>query len=355
MTQHTLPDPINTPAAWIGQHLAAEPSSWKTTLTPSQVEELEAATRHFLSLNLALSELTPQYFPLATMAQWLATKKQQLLEGAGFELLTGLPVERYSVTFAAALFYGVGAHLGSARSQNAQGHILGQVRDTGADAQNPDTRIYQTAERQSFHTDSADVVGLLCLQQAKVGGDSMLVSAVSIYNRMREESPELAARLFEPVATDRRGEVPAGAKPYMNIPVLSWYDQKLTVFYQRQYIESAQRFEGVPPLDPEYVAALDRFDALANDPEMHLIMRLAPGDMQFVYNQSQLHDRTAFVDWPDPAHKRHLFRLWLSMAGDRELPPSFAERYGPLTVGDRGGIVTPGMQLSVPPELQHRP
>ncbi len=352
MTQDTLPDLIETPAAWLGRSMAETPAHWRTVLTQEQIAELEAATRHFLATNQELTQLTAAKFPLTEMAELLASKKQQLLHGAGFELLSGLPVERYTTKFAATLFYGVGAHLGSARSQNADGHILGQVRDTGADAANPDTRIYQTAERQSFHTDSADVVGLLCLQQAKEGGDSLLVSAVSIFNRMREECPALAAELFRPVATDRRGEVPPGAAPYMNIPVLSWYQQQLTVFYQRQYIESAQRFDDIPPLTTDYIAALDRFDALANDPDMHLVMRLKPGDMQFVYNHSQLHDRTGFVDWPEPPRRRHLFRLWLSMAGDRELPPCFAERYGSLDVGDRGGIVTSGTQLSVPPELR---
>ena len=59
-------------------------------------------------------------------------------------------------------------------------------------------------------------------------------------------------------------------------------------------------------------------------------MRLIPGDMQFVYNHAQLHDRTGYVDWPEPENRRHLFRLWLSMAGDRELPECFKQRYGRL-------------------------
>ena len=77
-------------------------------------------------------------------------------------------------------------------------------------------------------------------------------------------------------------------------------------------------------------------------------MRLQPGDMQFVYNHSQLHDRTAFVDWPDPAKRRHLLRLWLSPEGDRELPEVFKERYGSIEVGNRGGIVTEETVLHAP-------
>jgi len=70
--------------------------------------------------------------------------------------------------------------------------------------------------------------------------------------------------------------------------------------------------------------------------------------LQFVYNHSQLHDRTGFTDWPDPKDRRHLFRLWLSMEGDRELPECFKQRYGSIKVGDRGGIITEETELHIP-------
>ena len=75
--------------------------------------------------------------------------------------------------------------------------------------------------------------------------------------------------------------------------------------------------------------------------------RLEPGDIQFVYNHSLLHDRTAFVDDADPALRRHLLRLWLSLPDDRLLPPVFEQRYGSIEVGDRGGIVVSDMKLTV--------
>ena len=77
-------------------------------------------------------------------------------------------------------------------------------------------------------------------------------------------------------------------------------------------------------------------------------MRLQPGDMQFVYNHAQLHDRTGFTDWPDPKDRRHLFRLWLSIEGDRPLPECFTQRYGSIEVGNRGGIITSETRLHAP-------
>ena len=301
-----------------------------------------------LRLGRDIGEITRSDFPLEHFGTHLEQLSDKLLNGAGVEVLRGLPVEKYSQEFAAAVFCGIGAHLGSARSQNAQGHILGHVRNIGADANDPNTRIYQTSERQTFHTDSADVVGLLCIREAMEGGKSLLVSAISIFNRMLQERPDLVPLLFDPIATDRRGEIPEGMKPYMEIPPLSWHEGYLTVFYQRQYIDSAQRFEGAMRLTEAHVEALDLFDALANDPELNFSMQLQPGDMQFVYNHSQLHDRTGFTDWPDPEKRRHLLRLWLSVPGDRPLPECFKERYGSIEIGKRGGIITKGTKLHAP-------
>ena len=343
-----LPDRIDRPSAWTAADLRADPDAWLYELTDDDIADLESAATYFQSLDMELGQIRPECFPLRHFDGHLAMLSGKLLEGIGVEVLRGLPTANWSTLMAATVFCGIGAHLGSARSQNADGHILGHVRDVGADAEDPATRIYQTNARQTFHTDSTDVVGLLCLRPAREGGQSQLVSAESIYNRMRECSPELLPLLFEPIATDRRGEIPPGEKPYMTIPPLSWHEGLLTVFYQRQYIDSAQRFPGAGRHSAELVEALDHFDRLANDPELSFEMQLETGDMQFVYNHALLHDRTSFTDWPDLERRRHLLRLWLSMPGDRALPECFRQRYGSIEIGNRGGIVMDHTRLCVP-------
>ena len=330
--------------------MANNQDAWLIHLSAEDIADLEESARHYLSLGKDVGEISAADFPLGRFADHLRNLQKKMLHGVGFEVLRGLPINGYSREFLATIFCGIGAHLGNARSQNAQGHVLGHVRDTGASSKDVNTRLYQTSERQSFHTDSADVVGLLCIREARNGGTSLLVSAVSIFNRMREERADLLEKLFDPIATDRRGEIPCGAKPYLEIPVLNWHERNLTVFYQRQYIDSAQRFEGAMRLTDAHIEALNMFDALANDPDLHLSMQLQPGDMQFVYNHSLLHDRTAFIDWADPAKRRHLLRLWLSIPEDRTLPECFKERYGSIDIGNRGGIITANTKLHAPLE-----
>ena len=167
---------------------------------------------------------------------------------------------------------------------------------------------------------------------------------------MRRLRPDLLSVLLDPIETDRRGEVPEGSKPYFTIPVFNYHDGLVSAIYQRQYIESARRFPGVAPLSPQQIEALDLLDQLANDPNLNLMMELQPGDIQLVHNHTILHDRTAFEDYPEPERKRHLLRLWLAPPNARRLPEVFAERYGSITAGDRGGVAVTGSRASIPLE-----
>lgn len=328
--------------------MAAAPESWTRVLSAAECDHLIGQANRVLERGTNLAAMTADDFDAGPLTEPLAQLRDDLIHGRGFALWTGLPVARLARDQAAAIFLGIGAHLGSARSQNGKGHVLGHVTDLGADSADPNTRIYQTHERQTFHTDSCDVVALLCLRDAAEGGDSMLVSAETIWNRMVDSAPDLAHLLTRPIATDRRGEVPPGENPWFEIPVFAWHKGKMTVMYQRQYIDSAQRFDAAPRLTRDHVRALDLFDALANDAALNFKMRLAPGDMQFVYNHALLHDRTGFTDHAEVARRRHLLRLWLSVPGDRALPPSFAQRYGAIKPGNRGGILVKGTSLNAP-------
>lgn len=343
-----LPKSIQTPSAWYGADMAVSPMLWTHHLTSSEIDELILAADAFLSSGSDIGTLTSQAFKLPTLGPKFVKLRNELKDGIGFRLIRGLPVTELSPSQIATVFCGVGTHIGALRSQNAQGHLLGHVRDTGADPANNQTRIYQTNARQTFHTDSSDAVALLCLKDGMEGGNSLLASSVTIFNEITRSAPELLPRLFDPIATDRRGEVRAGQEPFFTIPVFSWHEGFLTSIYQRQYINSAARHPAAPELSKAQIAALDLHDALADNPTIHVEMRLKPGDMQFVYNHTMLHDRTGFKDWPNLADRRHLLRLWLSLPDDRPLPESFNQRYGDITVGARGGIVLEDTKLNVP-------
>jgi hypothetical protein len=119
---------------------------------------------------------------------------------------------------AAIAYWGIGAHLGEACSQNAQGHVLGHVKDLGRDYHDPLARGYQTSARLPYHTDSTDIVGLLCWRPGKAGGLSSIVSSTTVYNQMAVRRRDLAQVLLSAFHRTRWGEVAEGRSPWSEMP-----------------------------------------------------------------------------------------------------------------------------------------
>ena len=343
-------EPVAGPGVWYGRDLARR-EDWIRAFSAAETAEILAAVE--LAKSIPLQELSPANFPLPRLGAVLRGVLAELLEGRGFVLLRGLPVERMTREEQAIAYLGLGSWLGRLRSQNAKGHLLGHVKDLGVDISDPEVRYYQTTRKLEYHTDSVDIVGLLCLQTARSGGESYLASSMTVYNEVLARRPDLVPALFEPFPTDRRGEVPEGMKPWFDIPMFHWHEAKLSCIYVRQYIESAQkRFPEARRLMPEQRAAMDLVDALCNDPTVHLAMDFQPGDLQLLHNHQILHSRSDFENWPEPQRHRHLLRMWLAPLEARALPGVYAPRYGSVVPGERGGIVVKGTTFRVPLEAE---
>lgn len=331
---------VGGPAAWRGADLA-ERTDWIVEFTSEELAEIDAAIRAHFAAGREMDQISPETFPLPRLGERLRDILHDVIEGRGFVLLRGFQVDDYSIAEAAAAYLGIGSYFGKFRSQNAKGHLLGHVRDIGKDISEPTTRYYQTNRQLEFHSDSSDIVALLCLKAAKSGGASRIVSSVTLHDEIYKRRPDLWSVLFNDFPTDRRGEIPSGMKPWFDVPVFNWYADRLTTIYVGQYIRSAQEnFAEARRLTELEHEAIDFLDMLCNNPELALSMDFRPGDMQFLHNHQILHSRTDFEDWPELEKRRHLLRLWLSPTNGRPLPPSFAQRYGSLTPGDRGGIIT---------------
>jgi hypothetical protein len=237
-----------------------------------------------------------------------------------------------------AVLWGIGRHLGMPVSQSKFGELLGEVTDTGEKLGAPGSRGYRTGGPLRFHTDRCDVVALLCVRQSASGGDSRIVSTPAIHNAMLERRPDLLELLFEPWYHSRQQEQVAGELPWYVNPIFALHQGRFTSQYSRSFVESAQRFPEVPRLTAAQSEALDMLAMLAQ--ELALQTRMEPGDIQLLNNHVTYHARTGLVDHAEPALKRLVYRLWLSMPNSRALPEDFAELWGPTAAGAvRGGVV----------------
>jgi hypothetical protein len=303
--------PLASPAAWRAADVARS-EEWITELGPTDLGEIERAVDAVRRGGIAMGAMRREDFPLPTLAPRVAAWTRDLAGGRGFLVVRGLPVERWSEEQAALAYWGLGLHLGRPGAQNPDDELLGHVVDTGENAANPFVRRYRTAGDIAWHCDLADVVGLLCLRTARSGGASRIVSSVSVYNELLRRRPDLVARLYEPFCLDRRDEHGSGA-PWVPVVPCRHAGGQLRTFYHSDYFRSVVRHADVPPFTDDEQTLLDLYEAIANEPDLYLDMQFAPGDIQLVSNHVILHARTAYEDHPEPARRRHLLRLWLSL------------------------------------------
>jgi hypothetical protein len=326
----TAPDQLkhryDGPSAWTRTEMEAQ-RHWAYTLDSAEIDDLRAAVKHANASGKTLMDIGAGDFPLPVLARRIATLAKELEDGRGFELWRGLPVVGWSIADRQTAFWGLGLHLGAPIVQNAAGDLLGSVRDTtGNDPQtNANSRFYHTNRAAPFHVDGADVVGLMCISTAREGGASLVVSSSSIYNAILEQHPDLVPLLYQPLWFDHRGENNSvTGKPYWVTSICGWVNNKLSMMYLRNFLESGQRYEGVPPLTDEHRRLFDVIDALAESPELCLSMDFQPGDIQWLNNHTALHSRTRFTDCAEPDKKRWLLRLWLNFPERKR----FTETYG---------------------------
>lgn len=301
---------IDSPAAWKGGDMPGL-EQMAFVLNDQHVEEIEAAIISAKQTQKLTQHLTAADFPLPTLQSSIAHWRQALGQGIGFQVVRGVPVQRWSQSDAELFFWCLGLHLGIPGAQNPQGDLLGHVIDTQQNAD--EVRLYQTNANIAYHCDAADVVGLLCLKKAKAGGHSRIVSSVSVFNELVQQYPELVSRLYQPFYLDARDKAKDGSTALPAITPCCFSDGVLKTFYHSDYFRSAPRHPQVADFTSQEQKLLDCYEDIANHPDFYLDMDLQPGDIQLLSNHSNLHARTEYQDHVQSKQRRHLLRLWLSI------------------------------------------
>jgi hypothetical protein len=300
--------------------------SYVHELSAEHVAEIEAALAHAEAHVADVLDITRDLFPLPTLGPVLAGLTDELINGRGVVLLRGLPVERCSKDRSAAMYWGIGTHVGDPWPQNAKGHLLGDVTDQGKAVDDPTSRGNEIGGvRFPFHSDGSDLVGLLCLDPGLRGGASLVANVVTIHNEMVRDEPELAAELYGSFPYDFRGEQAPGGRGWYEVPIFTRRRDRLFARYIRPYIEASRRHRDAPAISPAARAAMDRLDELCADPQFHVSMTMRPGDVQLVNNYHVLHARDAYEDDRAAGRIRHLKRLWLEtgLLADDDKPERF--------------------------------
>ena len=159
-----------------------------------------------------------------------------------------------------------------------------------------------------------DFVGLLCLQTAKKGGTSGLISLETVYNLLLEEFPEYLPRRYQPFYYDRQGEHAPDDLRWSYKPVFESDGDRINAYFNPRRVEHGYEMRGLE-MDDETRRAINALQRVSERSGLGKDFIFERGQIQIVNNKRLAHRRTAFRDWPEPERRRHLVRMWLRDAG----------------------------------------
>jgi alpha-ketoglutarate-dependent taurine dioxygenase len=305
---------ISGPRAWTCASLD-DGSLWYFSIPADLLAALERTVRELPKGTVPVTSLQVTDFPCHQFGPSLEPARAALETGRGFVIIDGVSPEHFSPEEMRAIFWLIGQLLGWPMTQNVQGTLLYDVHDTGQSL-DQGARFSVTSYESSFHTDNSfgetvlDTVGLLCLQSARSGGLSQVVSGYAVHNRLLTEHADVLPILYQPFQVERRGGFRAGEGPTIPMPIFQWDGSELMIRYLRYWIQSGHEKANLP-LTPAQVKALDVLDSVLAQRDLAVEFMLQPGQIFFINNRRMFHNRTAFEDWPQPEQRRHYLRLWL--------------------------------------------
>jgi hypothetical protein len=323
---------VAEPSAWKAEELRRDPA-WVYPLTTAEITELETALQAVKQADIPLLAICEYNFPLPLTSRKLRDISRQLEDGRGIALLRGVPVANRDLADIEKLYFGLSSYLGVVIAQNTKGDHVGHVKDEGLKwgqvSGGELVRGYRTNAYMPFHSDPTDRVALLCVQKAKRGGLSSIVSSTSLYNEILATHPEALDCLFRGFYYSLRGEGNGGIAQITDyrIPLFDYFAGKLSSRYVRKTIEQGAAVGGAP-LTEEERSALDLVDMLAKRDDLRFDMEFEPGDIQYLNNHVAFHSRTGFEDHEQPAMRRHLMRIWLQSEDARPLSPAMSRPHG---------------------------
>jgi len=325
-------------AAWRVSDLERD-RAWVFPLDEGASRHLAAIVRAAFDPDRPLFDYGREDFDLGPAGPVVAAAFAEAMEGRGLALIKGLPRAGLAEDEFRLLNWAIGLHAGVARPQGKASQYISPVRDAGTDYRSASGRGYSSNAKLDFHVDGCDVATLGCYNSALAGGETMFTSAISAYEVLAAERPDLAEIARQDFCFSRQNEEAPDEGPFYAQPLVDFEDGRLFAKWNRNRVQSAQRFDEAPRLTETQREAMDVMDAILRRPDLMLSLRLEPGDLQVFNNHAMLHSRTEYRDHADPAEKRLLWRLWLAPPAAPRLPESWRDFFRAVEPGVvRGGI-----------------
>jgi hypothetical protein len=313
-----LEHPISSPMTWSGETLIENDGI--VSLGDDCIAELNIVAQELQENPLPLAALDPSYFDMPACQALMTHVQVQIDRGIGLSVIDRLPVDQLDEDTAKKLYWLLMSMVGKPVAQKWDGTLIYDVTDTGGiAAAGTGIRSSKTTSGQGFHVDNAfnlrpDFVGLFCLQTAREGGVSGVISFETVYNLLLEERPDVLPRLFEPFYFDRQMEHAPGDEEVTSKPIFESDGETIFCNYSPNVILQGYEMVG-GKMDETTRTAMGVLTEICERPGIGKEFIFERGQIQIANNKRIGHRRTAFQDWPERERRRHLVRIWLREDG----------------------------------------
>ncbi len=310
--------PLSSPMTWSAETLLE--NDGLVELDSDCIAELDRAAAEIEANPLPAVALDPGDFEMPACRALMAQVREQVDTGIGFAIIDRLPIDKLETETATKLHWLLMSMVSRPVAQKWDGTMIYDVTDTGKKAvAGSGIRSSKTHAQQGYHIDNAfnlppDFVALFCLQTAREGGISGIVSFETIYNLLLEERPDVLPRLFEPFYYDRQMEHAPGDERVSSKPIFESDGEVVFANYSPSLIWQGYEMKN-EEMDAPTRAAMDALMEVSERAGLGKTFGFERGQIQIVNNNRLGHRRTEFHDWPEPERRRHLVRIWLREAG----------------------------------------
>jgi hypothetical protein len=267
---------------------------------------------------------------------------KELITGKGWIVINNFDLKTPEKTFIETM-----SEFGEVVNQNNLGDLVSHIKDVGAtveevlnkgvlqgDNKNQTAnRPYQSNVELEFHTDLADLAFLLCIEPAKVGGESKIVNSHEVHSYIKFHHPDDLKELHEPYQVMHQDRAkPDGKNHLINYPVFRDYEGELSSFILRTFTLITHEKMNLK-LSEKRKQALNRVDEVAK--KLCTTFKMNKGDLLIMNNHRTYHGRSAFK-----GSERYLLRGWVCPPNNHALHPDYSSLYGNTNKNSlRGGFV----------------
>ena len=174
-------------------------------------------------------------------------------------------------------------------------------------------RYHQTNLGGAIHSDGPQLsvppkyVIMGCIQQAKIGGSSIISSTKKIANYLKIKNPKVLKVLKKNFLFERRGFKFANEN-ILKKPIFEIKKKKFLFRYLREYIEAAYKIKSIN-INKEKIQSMNILDKLLFKKEFQFKYKLNKGDIIILNNYYLAHGRSSFK--LNESGQRSFLRIWI--------------------------------------------